>query len=63
MIRPSSPELLERCLLRSGSDPLCCEEREHRWDAVESYFICLESCDLRDRSCSDQCVEVLRGVS
>jgi hypothetical protein len=53
--------------VRSGSRIACpettLEQREHRWDAVETYFTCLTTCSLHDRSCAERCVEDLRQVS
>ena len=29
-------------------------------DPVESYFLCISSCDINDGSCISKCVEILR---
>ncbi|MFQ6537152.1 MULTISPECIES: hypothetical protein [Aphanothece] len=53
-------EMLYRCILATDSNPMSCEQKEHRWDAVDTYFTCLVACDLLDHSCSTACTEALR---
>lgn len=33
------------------------------WDEVESYFICISECDIKDKECVQVCVEELKDNS
>ena len=56
-------EMLYRCILSSDSNPMSCDQKEHRFDAVDTYFTCLVACDLLDHDCPSHCVEELREAS
>ena len=30
------------------------------WDAVETYFECISSCDINDGICISKCIEILK---
>ena len=51
---PTRPLLVQEHVVTTS------DQREHHWDAVDTYFTCLVTCDLEDRECSTHCVEVLR---